>query len=52
MTKALKRVGVLHRYFWASAAFAMPAVYKFLEAKRIKYAIWLPANQVRRHGIG
>ena len=30
----------------ADAAFAMPDVYEFLEAKRIKYAIRLPANQV------
>ena len=33
-------------YFRADAAFAMPAVYEFLEAERIKYAIRLPANQV------
>src|SRR5215467_10195088 len=33
-------------YFRADAAFAMPKVYEFLEAERIKYAIRLPANQV------
>jgi hypothetical protein len=33
-------------YFRADAAFAMPEVYEFLEAERIKYAIRLPANQV------
>ena len=33
-------------YFRADAAFAMPEVYGFLEAERIKYAIPLPANQV------
>ena len=33
-------------YFRADAAFAMPGVYEFLEAERIKYAIRLPANQV------
>ena len=32
-------------YFRADAAFAMPEVYEFLEAERIKYAIRLPANQ-------
>ena len=32
----------------SGAAFAMPEVYEFLEAERIKYAIWLPANQVLR----
>ncbi len=30
-------------YFRADAAFAMPGVYEFLEAERIKYAIRLPA---------
>ena len=30
----------------ADAAFAMPEVYEFLEADRIKYAIRLTANQV------
>jgi hypothetical protein len=34
-------------YFRADAAFAMPEVYEFLEAGRIKYAIRLPANQVQ-----
>ena len=33
-------------YFRADAAFAMPEVYEFLEAERIKYVIRLPANQV------
>ena len=37
---------VLRIYFRADAAFAMPGVYEFLEAERIKYAIRLPANQV------
>jgi hypothetical protein len=39
-------------YFRADAAFAMPAVYEFLEAERIKYAIRLPANQVLQDRIG
>src|SRR5215831_12544903 len=39
-------------YFRADAAFAMPEVYEFLEAKRIKYAIRLPANQVLQSRIG
>jgi hypothetical protein len=39
-------------YFRADAAFAMPAVYAFLEAERIKYAIRLPANQVLQSRIG
>ena len=39
-------------YFRADAAFAMPAVYEFLEAERIKYAIRLPANQVLQSRIG
>ena len=39
-------------YFRADAAFAMPGVYEFLEAKRIKYAIRLPANQILQHRIG
>lgn len=34
----------LRLYFRADAAFAMPEVYEFLEAERIKYAIRLPAN--------
>src|ERR1700757_553039 len=37
---------VLRIYFRADAAFAMPGVYEFLEAERIKYAIRLPANQI------
>ena len=36
----------------ADAAFAMPYVYEFLEAKRIKYAIRLPANQVLQTNNG
>ena len=39
-------------YFRADAAFAMPEVYGFLEAERIKYAIRLPANQVLQSRIG
>src|SRR5215472_8986590 len=39
-------------YFRADAAFAMPEVYEFLEAERIKYAIRLPANQVLQGRIG
>jgi Transposase DDE domain group 1 len=39
-------------YFRADAAFAMPEVYEFLEAERIKYAIRLPANQVLQGKIG
>src|SRR6516164_7705812 len=39
-------------YFRADAAFAMPEVYEFLEAERIKYAIRLPANRVLQHSIG
>jgi Transposase DDE domain group 1 len=38
-------------YFRADAAFAMPGVYEFLEAKRIKYAIRLRANQILLHKI-
>ena len=33
-------------YFRADAAFAIPEVYEYLEAERIKYAIRLPANRV------
>ena len=36
----------------ADAAFAMPEVYEFLEAERIKYAIRLPANRVLQDRIG
>jgi len=39
-------------YFRADAGFAMPEVYQFLEAERIKYAIRLPANQVLQSRIG
>ena len=39
-------------YFRADAAFAMPEVWEFLEAERIKYAIRLPANQVLQSRIG
>jgi Transposase DDE domain group 1 len=39
-------------YFRADAAFAVPEVYEFLEAERIKYAIRLPANQVLQGRIG
>ena len=39
-------------YFRADAAFAMPGVYEFLEAERIKYAIRLPANQILQGRIG
>jgi len=38
-------------FFRADAAFAMPEVYEFLEAERIKYAIRLPANQVLQSRI-
>ena len=39
-------------YFRADAAFAMPEVYDFLEAERIKYAIRLPVNRVLQDRIG
>src|SRR5262245_64307136 len=39
-------------YFRADAAFAMPEVYEFLDAERIKYAIRLPANRVLQSRIG
>jgi Transposase DDE domain group 1 len=39
-------------YFRADAAFAMPDVYEYLEAARIKYAIRLPVNQVLENRIG
>src|SRR5262249_28638526 len=48
---ALPREGS-RTYFRAAAAFAMPGVYEFLEAERIKYAIRLPANQVLQSRIG
>src|SRR5271166_3433699 len=35
-------------YFRADAGFANPAVYEYLEAERIKYAIRVPANHVLR----
>ena len=35
---------VLRVYFRADAAFAMPGVYEYLEAERIKYAIRLPGQ--------
>jgi Transposase DDE domain group 1 len=40
------------RYFRADAAFANPEVYEFLEARRYKYAIRLPANQILQQRIG
>ena len=52
----LKPVVVRHQgkvsrvYFRADAAFAIPEVYEYLEAERIKYAIRLPPNQVCRAG--
>src|SRR5271165_4678846 len=36
----------------ADAAFAMPGVYEYLEAERIKYAIRIPNNQVLQDRIG
>src|SRR5438445_9424566 len=39
-------------YFRADAAFAMPEIYEFREAERIKYAIRLPANRVLQDRIG
>src|SRR5262249_4288347 len=38
------QVKVSRIYFRADAAFAMPEIYEFLEAERIKYAIRLPAK--------
>ena len=38
--------------FRADAAFAMPGVYEYLEAKRINYAIRLPANRILQERIG
>src|SRR6266498_4255413 len=43
---------VLRIYFRADAAFAMPGVYEYLEAERIKYAIRIPTNQVLQNTIG
>jgi hypothetical protein len=37
--------------FRADAAFAIPAVYEFLETRQIAYAIRLPANQVLQNRI-
>src|SRR5262249_23865573 len=48
---ALPGQGLTH-LFRADAAFAMPEVYEFLEAERIKYAIRLPTNQVLQSRIG
>ncbi|HJX10734.1 MAG TPA: IS1380 family transposase, partial [Candidatus Binatia bacterium] len=42
---------VSHLYFRADAAFANPDLYEFLEAEQIKYAIRVPANQVRQERI-
>jgi Transposase DDE domain group 1 len=39
-------------YFRADAAFAMPGVYEYLEAERIKYAIRIPNNRVLQDRIG
>ena len=38
-------------YFPADAAFAMPGVYEFLEAERLKHAIRIPNNQVLQDRI-
>lgn len=38
-------------YFRADAAFAIPGLYEYLEAERIRYAIRLPANQVLQNRI-
>lgn len=44
--------GKVSRIFYrADAAFAIPAVYEFLEARQIEYAIRLPANQVVQNRI-
>jgi hypothetical protein len=43
---------VLRIYFRADAAFAMPRVYEYLEAERIKYAIRIPTNRVLQDRIG
>jgi hypothetical protein len=43
---------VLRIYSRADAAFAMPGVYEYLEAERIKYAIRIPTNQVLQDRIG
>jgi hypothetical protein len=44
--------GKVSRIYFRAVAFAMPEVYEFLEAERIKYAIRLPANQILQHRIG
>ena len=45
------RLGRVSRiYFRSDAAFAMPEVYEFLEAERIKYAIRLPPTRFCRAG--
>ena len=41
----------LPRYFRADAAFALPALYEFLEAEGYGYAIRLPANDVLQREI-
>ncbi len=38
-------------YFRADAAFAMPAVYEFLEGEGVRYAVRLPANRVLQDKI-
>ena len=43
---------VARLYFRADAAFAMPAVYEFLEAEGVKYTIRLPANRVLQDKTG
>ena len=39
-------------YFRADAGFANPEIYDYLEGRRIKYAIRLPANRVLQERIG
>src|SRR5262245_26583144 len=48
---ALPGQGLTH-LFAGGRGLAMPEVYEFLEAERIKYAIRLPANQVLQSRIG
>ena len=43
---------VLRLHFRADAAFAMPGVYEFLKAERIKYAIRIPTNRILQARIG
>ena len=45
-----ERTGV-RRYFRADAAFAKPEVYKYLEERRVLYAIRLPSNEVLQREI-